>query len=230
MTSVTDICNAAISHVGTRSKISSITEGSQEANACLTHFAMVRDATLRAFDWNFARKTVALANISLPIPAGQTVAPTSNVARWSYEYLIPTDCIRLRRLNDVPLIVLPETFCELAADTDATGATINVILSNTSPVSAIYTAQVTDPNRWDTGFVDAVTYGLAARVCFELSGKEEREKALTQMWQMALREAAAQAANEGSALNRVYLPEALTARGYDDGTQEIGTVWPARGI
>ena len=57
MTTITDICNAAISHVGTRSKISSIDEGSAEANACLTHFAMVRDATLRSHDWNFARVT-----------------------------------------------------------------------------------------------------------------------------------------------------------------------------
>ena len=200
MTTITDICNAAISHVGTRSKISSIDEGSAEANACLTHFAMVRDATLRAFDWNFARVTVSLAQLQNP------------PARWAYKYAVPVDCIRIRRLNDVPLLVLPETFYEMAADTDSTGAYINVILTNAAPVSAIYTAQVGDPLRWDQGFVDAIVYGLAARICFELSGKEEREKSLTQMWQLKLREAAAQAANEGSALNRTYVPDAVAAR------------------
>jgi hypothetical protein len=66
MASITDICNAAISHVGTRSKISSIDEGSAEANACLTHFAMVRDAALRLFDWNFARITAQLAQLQNP--------------------------------------------------------------------------------------------------------------------------------------------------------------------
>jgi hypothetical protein len=186
MSTVTDICNAAISHVGTRSKISSIDEGSAEANACLTHFAMVRDSTLRAFDWNFARVTVSLALLQNP------------PARWAYKYAVPVDCIRVRRLNDVPLLVLPETLYEMAADTDTTGAYINVILTNAAPVSAIYTAQVGDPLRWDQGFVDAVVYGLASRTCFELSGKEEREKALTQMWQLKLREAAAQSANEGA--------------------------------
>ena len=60
MTSVTDICNAAISHVGTRSKISSIDEGSAEANACLTHFAMVRDATLRSHLLRLTRRLVDL--------------------------------------------------------------------------------------------------------------------------------------------------------------------------
>jgi len=180
MTTVTDICNAAISHVGTRSKISSIDEGSAEANACLTHFAMARDATLRAFDWNFARLTGQLALLQDP------------PARWAYKYALPVDCLRVRRLNDVPLLVLPETFFEMAADKDETGAIVGVVLTNVSPLSAIYTARVEDPQRWDQGFVDAVVYGLAHRVCFELTGKEERVKALAQLWQMALREGAAE--------------------------------------
>ncbi len=202
MTDVTSICNAAISHCGTRSKISSIDEGSPEANACRTHFGLVRDATLRSFDWNFARLTAGLAQLQNP--------PN----RWAYKYALPVDCLRLRRLNDVPLLLLPETFCELAADKDSTGAVIGVILTNASPVSAIYTAQVNDPLRWDQGFVDAVVYGLAARVCFELTGKEERVQSLTKLWQMALGSAAAEAANEGSGLNRLRTPEALQARCY----------------
>jgi hypothetical protein len=200
MSTVTDICNAAISHVGTRSKISSIDEGSTEAAACLTHFAMVRDVTLRTFDWNFARLTQQLAQLQNP------------PARWAAKYALPADCIRLRRLNDVPLLVLPETFYEVAADTDTTGATINVILSNASPLAAIYTARVTDPLRWDQGFVDAIVYGLASRICFELSGKEERARALSQMWQTAVRDAVAASANEGSALNRTYVPDAIAVR------------------
>jgi hypothetical protein len=215
MTDVTSICNAAISHCGTRSKISSINEGSPEANACLTHFNLVRDGTLRAFDWNFARMTVSLAQLQNP------------PQRWLYKYGLPTDLIRLRRLNDVPLLSLPETFCELAADVDSTGAYIGVILCNASPISAIYTAQVTDPLRWDAGFVDAVVYGLASRVCFELTGKEERVRALTQLWLSALAHAAADMANEGSALNRTLMPAALQARGFEDRLDAIGQVWPA---
>ena len=139
MSSITDICNAALSHCGTRSKISSLDEGSPEANACVTHFAQVRDATLRGFDWNFARMTAGLAE--LPNPP----------ARWRYKYALPSDCLRLRRLNDVPLLACPETFCEIAADRDSTGATIVVLFAGASPLSAIYTAQVTDPLRWDAG-------------------------------------------------------------------------------
>ena len=203
MATVTDICNAAISHCGTRSKISSIGEGSPEANACLTHFALVRDATLRTYDWNFARLTVPLAQLLNP------------PQRWAYKYAVPTDCVRLRRLNDVPLRMLPETFCEVAADKDSTGAFINVLLADTAPVSAIYTAQVADPLRWDPSFVDAMTYGLAARVCFELTGKEDRTRALLQLWQGTMQKAGAESATEDSHPGRSYLPEALAARGFD---------------
>ncbi len=206
MTTITDICNAAISHCGTRSKVSSINEGSAEANACLTHFALVRDATLRAFDWNFARMTLGLAQLQNP------------PARWAYKYALPIDCLRLRRLNDVPLLTLPETFCEVAADRDSTGAAIGVILTNASPVSAIYTAQITDPLRWDQGFVDAVIFGLASRACFELTGKEDRTRTLTQLWQGTLANAGAEMANESSGLNRTYVPESLQARGFFEPT------------
>jgi hypothetical protein len=204
MSTITDICNAAISYCGTRSKISSIDEGSPEANACLNHFAMVRDATLRAYDWNFARLTSGLADLGNP------------PARWAYKFALPTDCLRLRRLNDVPLLRWPETTCEVAADKDATGAFIGVILANVSPLSAIYTARVTDPLRWDQGFIDAVSYGLAMRICYELTAKEERVRTLTQMWQGMLAQAGAEMAGESSSLNREVLPAALAARGYDE--------------
>lgn len=204
MATITDICNAAISHCGTRSKISSISEGSAEATACLTHFALTRDATLRAHDWNFARMTAQLAQLLNP------------PGRWAYKYALPADYIRLRRLNDVPVLSLPETFYEAAADKDGSGAYVGVILTDASPVSAIYTARVEDPLRWDQGFTDAVTYHLAARICFELTGKEERVARLTQLWQATMAHAAAEAANEGSAVNRTYLPDALKARGYED--------------
>lgn len=213
MSTVADICNAAISHCGVRSKISSIDEPSPEAIACTTHFDMARDATLRGHDWNFARLTVALADLGTP--------PN----RWAYRYALPSDCVRIRRLNDLPVLRYPETFFEMAADTDATGAIISVILTNLSPVSAIYTARVEDPLRWDQGFIDTMAYGLAARVCYELNGKEDRATMLLKQWQMAMATGSAEASNEGSGMNRTYMPEALAVRGYDDGLVEIGQAW-----
>ncbi len=205
MPSVADLCNAAISHCGTRSKVAAIDEGSAEANACLTHFALARDALLRAFDWNFARTTASLGLLADP------------PGRWRYKYALPVDCLRLRRLNDMPLVRLPETFCEVAADKDSAGAFANVILCDASPVSAIYTARVEDPNRWDAGFADAFALDLAMRACIELTGREDRLARLAQMRLAAIRDAGAEMANEGGGLDRVLLPDTLLARGYSDG-------------
>lgn len=212
MASVTDICNAAISHCGTRSKISSIDEGSAEANACLAQFTLVRDAILRAYDWNFARMTASLAQLVTP------------PARWAYKYGIPVDCLRIRRLNDLPVSNMPETLFEMAADKDSTGAFISVILTNFSPLSAIYTARVEDPVRWDQGFVDAVTYELAARICFELTGKEDRARTLLMDARQKLAQGGAESASEGSNVNRMELPETLQVRGYSDGLSTTGAV------
>lgn len=199
MFDATAICNAALSHCGTRSKIVSVDEDSTEANACRTHLALVRDATLRLFDWNFARMTVELE--ALPGPP----------ARWVYKYALPSDCLRLRRLNDRPLSE-PVAFCELAGDRDSLGAPIAVVLADLSPAWAIYTARVSDPAGWDQGFVDAVTWGLAARICFELTAREDRTRTLTGLWQAASVQAAASSASENSLSAQPGLPRTLQAR------------------
>jgi len=68
--------------------------------------------------------------------------------------------------------------------------------------------------RWDQVFVEAVTWGLAARICYELTGREDRTQTLTHRWQTAFAQATAASANEGS-FGREVLPEALRARGYE---------------
>ena len=213
MATVVDFCNAAISHCGTRSKITSIDEGTPEATACLNHYDFVRDATLRAYDWNCARMTTQLAQL------------TCKVSRWMYEFALPVDCLRLRRLNDIP-VPAPQQWYELAADKDSMGNYIGVLFCNVPSVAAIYTAQVTDTERWDAGLADAVTYGLAARICYELNGKVDRAKELTQMWQAMLHQAAADMMNESPNPSPAYVPEMLQVRGYDDGQDQLGQAWP----
>jgi len=213
----TALCNAAISYCGTRSKITSIIEGSFEANSCLSHYDMALDATLRAADWNFARFTKALSLVT-----GTGGAAT----RWTYEYGLPDDLVRVRYVNDVPFLLLPETFMEMAADKDSGGNPIRVLYCNSNPVSLIYTGRVVDPNRWDAAFVDAFALELASRICFEITGKQDRVEMLAKQAMMKLAEARAQNGNETTQPNRSYVPEALAARGYDDGLAEIGQVYP----
>ena len=111
------ICNRALSVIGTRSSIASMSEASPEAQACMLHFEPSCRAMLRLAPWSFARATVPGALIAaapgtpenpngtapLPLvplsaanPAGTTPA---QVVSWQYEYAWPQDCVRLRQVK-----------------------------------------------------------------------------------------------------------------------------------
>ena len=120
-----DICNRALSVIGTRSSVggqaysllSSLTENTPEAQACTLHFEAVTKATLRLAPWSFARSVVQgalvaaapgtlenpngiaplpLVPISAANPAGST--PTQ-IVPWQYEYAWPQNCVRLRQVK-----------------------------------------------------------------------------------------------------------------------------------
>lgn len=209
-----EIMNVAISHLGIRAKIAAADEESVEASACRTHWAGLRDLSLRLHDWNFARVTARLE--ALADAAGPPLP------RWLHRHRLPADCLRLRRLNGRAVGDPARDFCEIAAERDEDGeggAIVAVLYSDATPADAIYTARVDDPARWDAGFADAIGWGLAARTCYELTGRDDRARTLAQQWQASLAVAAATAANErvdNAATGRVArpMPEVLRARGY----------------
>ena len=51
-----DICNEALSVMGSRSTIASLTENSAEAIQCNLRYETVRDQLLRLAPWAFAKK------------------------------------------------------------------------------------------------------------------------------------------------------------------------------
>lgn len=108
MSSQIDICNRALSVIGTRSSIASMSEDSPEARACTTHFDAACRAMLRLAPWSFARAVVPGAllasapgtpenpNGTAPFPLVPTGANPVQLVPWLYEYAWPQDCIKLR--------------------------------------------------------------------------------------------------------------------------------------
>lgn len=87
-TSETAIKNLAISHLGTAKEISSSTDRSAEAYACNRYFDTCREETLRALDWTFARKEIALGLVAEnPTP------------EWGHSYQYPSDCLMIRKIR-----------------------------------------------------------------------------------------------------------------------------------
>src|SRR6516162_7497239 len=108
MTTDVDIANRALSLIGTRSTISSLSDGSNEAVAANTWVDVVRDEVARLAPWNCV---MTFNNLTLSCAApGTPENPTTGAVQWqrgiplppwSYEYIYPLDCLR-------PLWIVPQ--------------------------------------------------------------------------------------------------------------------------
>lgn len=93
MSSVADICNIALSHVGADANIASISppDGSFEASKCAQFYPLARRQLLSSFSFDWTKTRVLLAQVDNPS------------VTWQYAYALPADCLD-------PLRVLQQTF------------------------------------------------------------------------------------------------------------------------
>lgn len=146
MASIVDICNLALSHLGNKASVVSISpaDGSVEANYCARFFPIARDEILEMGDWTFARTRTSLALLS-----------TNPSTLWTYAYAKPADCLVPRRI-----MTGNNEFKENdSKDFDMEGDTI---LTDRAEALLVYTRPITDPTKFSPGFVTALSYKLAA--------------------------------------------------------------------
>ena len=80
------LCNAALALLGAEG-LTSLSDGSAQANICSTLYPTVKQTTLGMYRWSFTIKKVQLAQDN-----------TTPVSEWTYQYSLPNDI-----LNNVPL-------------------------------------------------------------------------------------------------------------------------------
>ena len=155
MASEVDICNLALSHIGTKSTISALNEQSNEARQCNIHYAKARDFVLRVHSWGFADKTLALALLSDPPP------------NWLFKYQYPTDCVTgIEILPEDKAVELPIPYkIGVSADLNS-----KVILTDREDAYFRYTARVTNATLFDDAFVQALSWYLASQLALPLTG------------------------------------------------------------
>jgi len=203
MASDTNICNLALLRLGTRSTISSLTEGSTEANACAMIYPLVRDALLSQHRWSFATRRVTLADLGNP--------PDS----WAFRYAYPTDCLQARQLAQ-PVPQAPPIAFEVSGDQDSAGNAIRVILTNQPQAELLYTAAITSPALFNPPFVEALSWMVAAELAVALTGDAGLAQSCLQAAAAAITSAKDQDADEGMVIHR---REAEWIRGRDAGTE-----------
>lgn len=179
-----DLCNLALSQIGARAVITSLnpSDGTVAGDACSLLYQPTVDAYSRAAHWNCLRFQSQLsllkAAAGTPENPNGTMLPVPPIG-WLYEYALPTDCLKARRL--VPALVQQGTNPPLTTggslflpwhlrsvalkfevgvdfDTSSPPNEIPVIFCNigtvlTGPPSLIYTRRLVNVGLWDSAFV-----------------------------------------------------------------------------
>lgn len=224
MTSVVDICNMALSNLGARAQVSSISppDGSVEAGYCARFYPLARREVLEAGNFSFSKKRVQLAEV------------TNESDVWAYAYAKPSDCIR-------PLRVLQLQYLSAAslafaypvgwdfASTDwrwvddlftERGSSLfevegDVIFTNEPEAVLLYKRDVTDPSKFSPLASSAIgmllTSYLAGPIIKGSDGANTGGAWREQAYAM-LRRAAASDAN-GAEERAEHVPQFMLARG-----------------
>ncbi len=230
----TTVANMALSAIGTRSTIASLSEASTEAQTVQLWYTQTRDALLRKLPWNWARRQVALAvyQAAVGTPENAQGMLPEPPRPWRYSYAWPADCLSARYIlplgpnsgnspsppltsasNAVPYPTrTPPIKFLVAGDRDTGNNPLKVILTDKALAVLVYTGMVNDPNIWDQNFIDAMVGRLAQRISYALSGDKTLTKLAIAVGAQAESDAEAQNGNEGISVN-IWTPDWLTARG-----------------
>jgi|SRR5579884_517833 len=167
-----DIVNVALIEAGQQRLIADLYEGSPAARAALATYGQTRDELLRARDWPFARRTLALTLLKGPPPPGgfnpnQPWTTAYPPPGWLYEYAYPSDCLKLGAIVAPPGLMFdldPQPSVWRLCNDDTLSPAQQVILTNTSSAIAVYTGQITDPGTWNNDYTEALIKILASKL------------------------------------------------------------------
>ncbi len=175
----TDICNLALSHIGVGT-IRDIHDETETARTCALYYDLTRRMLLREYPWGFARRIERLAKTQ------------TRIMGFRHAYMYPELCVHIYRLTDGT----PDASERVQYEVVNLDNSTKVIATDVDDAWADYVFDVTDPDVWDTIFVEALTRKLAADMCMRLVGNAGLFEQQMQMYQMALGAAMTQVAKE----------------------------------
>ncbi len=203
MASVVQICNMALSHIGSDARVSSISppDGSVEAGYCATFYDQARTEMLEPGNWAFALKRATLAQVT----------NTSTV--WAYAYAKPADYQRALRIlrPSVAVTVFTQDLVAHPHTDDRDGAPFDiegdVIFSNEPDAVLVYTRDVTDTTKFPASFTSALSYLLASYLAGPIIKGNEGSRVGDAMRQRALSLADVSAASSANASSADNMPQ-----------------------
>lgn len=144
-----EIAKMALSHVGDRFDLTSLSDATPEAEQVNLFYAKQRDRLLEDHPWPFATRYKDYDE------ADQlTGTPPDS---WTYWFAYPTDGARIQYIvNPLGRVEPPIRF-----KVGYTNADAKVLMCDEAAPQVIYTKQITDPALFSDGFAHALSYRLA---------------------------------------------------------------------
>lgn len=164
-TSKVAIANGALQRLGAK-RVEALSQDHPNARTMNAAYEPVRKALLRKYDWSFA-----IARDSI---AADADGPTWG--DWD-RYTKPNDFLRLLRDNETGR----------AVDWKIEGDFI--LSADGAPLEIRYIADIDDPNRYDSTFIEAFECALALRCCKEVTGSNALKDSIKGDFEDALDEA-----------------------------------------
>jgi|TARA_R110000782_G_scaffold97360_1_gene182189 hypothetical protein len=168
-TSVVQIVNNALVKIGANA-ILTLTEDTEAARAANLVYDQIRDACIRDHVWNFAVNRVELAQNS-----------TAPAFGFSYQYNLPSDCLRVLQMDDMSTLYKIEG---------------GKLLTDDGTAKILYLARVEDVNLFDAMFVEALSARLAAELSVTLSESNTLYSNMMEMYQRKISDARSMDAQE----------------------------------
>lgn len=209
MASVVQLCNMALSHIGSDARVSSISppDGSVEAGHCATFYDQARTELIEPGNWRFAVKRATLAQV------------TNDSTAWAYAYARPSDCLAPKRIlrPGSSLTVFTQDDPHYSPNDDDS-AEFNVegdvIYTNEPDAVLLYARDITDTTKFTPSFTSALSYLLASYLAGPIIKGSEGTKIGDAMRQraMALAATAEAASANASSTSHEFVPSQLVAR------------------
>lgn len=170
MASEVQIANLALQKLGA-ARIVSLTDDNRNARSCNACYQPMRDAELRAHPWSFAVKRAQLSPDATPPPFD-----------FTYQFSLPSDCLRVLLPDDVDLD------WKIEGRKILSGNPLNTV-NGGAVLNLVYIWQITDANQFDTTFIDMVACRMAVQMCEEITQSTGKINTINEMYKVSMREA-----------------------------------------
>lgn len=141
-----DICNIALITLG-QSTITSLTDGSTEANICNVMYEPMRNEMIRSHPWRRLKKRLEIA-----------ASVTAPAFVYTYAFPLPADCVRL-------IDVWAGDYKLEEWELESTG----IVCDESGPLQIRYIRDSDDPGEWDYTMRTAFAYRLGLAIAHKLT-------------------------------------------------------------